>query len=28
MHDAGYASGANWSNDIQSIANGGLAIIW
>ena len=27
MHDAGYASSADWSNEIQSIANGGLAVI-
>ena len=27
MHNAGYASGANWSIDIQKIANNGLAVI-
>jgi len=27
MHNAGYASSADWSNEIQSIANHGLAVI-
>jgi beta-N-acetylglucosaminidase len=27
MHNAGYASGASWSKDIQSIANDALAIL-